>query len=129
MALKLTRLAGTVVYGGWDLNPNDLENSYDHRLLIRTVRDSDEHNAVINVSINGVGVEEHVLRVGGDTLMLENDVEVGLENVHNYTIRETPYCPECERGGEDKKVIPQASFAFSAPREYQILRDDARKKR
>ena len=42
--------------------------------------------------------------------------------------RETPNCRECDRGGELQKIIPQASFAFSAPRDYQIIRDDARKK-
>jgi len=129
MALKLTRVAGTIVYGGWELNPNDLENSYDHRLLIRTVRNNENNEAVVNVLSRDGGVEEHVLEAFGDSFQLENEVQVGVENVSNYILRKTPYCAECDRGGEEKKIIPQASFTFSAPREYKILRDNALKRR
>ena len=128
MALKLSRHAGTVIYGGRALNAQDLEQSFDHKLWVRMVRHSHEQDALINVSIKDAGVEEHVLRVGGE-LQLEEDIVVGLEHVKHYTMRQTPYCTYCKRGGEEKKIIPQASFTFRAPREYNIIRDDAQHKR
>ena len=120
MALKLTRNAGSIVYGGYTLNPDDLERSYDHRLLVRSVKDSSDRNAVVHLSIRNGGVEEHLLQVDGEGLELEN--------VRNYVVRETPFCRECQTGGDQQKVIPQASFAFTAPREYRIIRDDVVKK-
>lgn len=128
MALKLTRNAGSVVYGGWNLNPHDLEQSYDHRLWVRSVRDGDLFSAVVHLTDSAGSVSEHALCNDGKHLELDDDITVSLESVRNYVIRETPYCRECDRGGELQKIIPQASFAFSAPRDYQIIRDDARKK-
>ena len=128
MALKLTRNAGSIVYGGDTPNPDDLERSYDHRLLVRSVKDSSDRNAVVHLSIRNGGVEEHLLRVDGEGLELAGDINVTLENVRNYVVRETPFCRECQTGGDQQKVIPQASFAFTAPREYRIIRDDVVKK-
>tara|TARA_B110000046_G_C12974063_1_gene390295 strand:+ start:527 stop:931 length:405 start_codon:yes stop_codon:yes gene_type:complete len=127
MALKLTRHAGTVVYGGWNLDPENLEQSYDHRIWVRMVRWGDIHDALLNVSVKDARVEEHILTVGGDELSLDEDVSVCLEHVKNYEIKES-YCQTCHRGGDKQRVIPQASFAFSAPRAYRIIRDDVIKK-
>ena len=126
MALKLTRHVGTVVYGGWNLDAQNLEQSYDHRLWVRMVRYGGVDDALINVCVKDARVEEHVLRVGGQELRLDEGVSVCLESVKNYLIRET-WCESCGRGGKEK-VVPQASFAFSAPRDYRIIRDDAHKK-
>jgi len=127
MALKLTRHAGTVVYGGWNLDPENLEGSYDHRIWVRTVRWGDINDALLNVDVKNSRVEEHVLKVGGDELSLDHDVTVCLEHVKNYEIKEA-FCQTCERGGDKQRIVPQASFAFSAPRDYRIIRDDVIKK-
>jgi hypothetical protein len=130
MALKLTRNAGTAVYGGWNLNPNSLNESYDHRLLVRSIikRVGEVDSAIVHLTTRGKGVEQHMLFVGSDPLRVAEGVEVKLDNVGTYVVRNTPYCSECQRGGEDQRNIPQASFAFSAPSEYRIIRDDAVKK-
>jgi len=128
MALKLTRNAGTVVYGGWELDEHDLEGSYDHRLWVRSVRDGEVVSAVVHVTDYDGRVAEHALFSGGDPIKLDSEVAVNLESVRTYVIRETSHCSKCNRGGEEQKKIPQASFAFSAPRDYKVIRDDAIKK-
>lgn len=130
MALRLTRNAGTIVYGGWNLNPLNLEDSCDHRILIRSIskKEGQVDHAVVHLSAVGEGVEQHVLFVGGESIQLCDEVAVSLVNVGIYVIRDTPFCAACERGGDEQKNIPQASFAFAAPRAYQIIRDDAVKK-
>lgn len=130
MALKLTRNAGTIVYGGWNLNPLKLEDSCDHRILVRSIskKSGQVDSAIVHLTTMGEGVEQHMLLVGGTPLRVAEGVEVSLENVGIYVIRDTPFCHVCERGGDEQKNIPQASFAFAAPRAYQIIRDDAVKK-
>jgi hypothetical protein len=124
MALKLTRQAGSKIYGGMHLDPDDLESSCQHRIWVRWVRDDGTANALVHIK-SASGVSERLVEVGGEPVRLCEGISFTLESVYNYTMKATPYCVECQRGGSAKEIIPQASFAFNAPRVYQIVRDDA----
>ena len=124
MALKLTRQTGSKIYGGMYLNPDDLEGSCQHRMGVRWVRDEASSDALIHIK-SPAGVSERLVEVGGEPVSLCEGISFTLESVYNYTMKPTPFCAECQRGGSAKEVIPQASFAFNAPRAYQIVRDDA----
>ena len=59
MPLRITRAVDTVLFGGWDLDPSDLEGSCDHRIWVRRVRDTDTHqDALVNIETPEGVVEE-----------------------------------------------------------------------
>tara|TARA_E500000331_G_C16990937_1_gene597736 strand:- start:281 stop:646 length:366 start_codon:yes stop_codon:yes gene_type:complete len=121
-------MAGSAVYGGYDLDPDNLEGTFTHRIWVRRVRDdSVNQNAVLNIAGRS-GVREEVVSAGQHVFLAE-EVGFTLENVSTYVIKAKPFCDVCKRGGEGRVYIPQANFAFNAPREYEITRSDARRRR
>ena len=129
MALRLTRSVDSILYGGENLNPNNLEGSFEHRLWIRRVRDQrGRQDALVNVT-SQEGVSEHVMLVGDEGISLGNDINVSMIGVQNFTMDYKPFCSVCGRGDVvADRVSPQAQFAVNAPRKYQLIRHDARKK-
>lgn len=121
MPLRLTRMTGEILYGGDELDPNDLEGSYDHRVLLRRVRyqkyDSD---ALVAVAVANVksheGVSEHLLVAGDEGIYLRKDVHISIQFLSTRSI---------ERNGLTTE-IPQASLVISAPTSYALLRDNAK---
>jgi len=127
MGLRLTRTAGSTVYGGYALDPDDLEGTFAHRIWVRRVRDDASHQDALLHIASQTGVREEAVQAG-QSVALTNEVGFTLENISVYTIKAKPYCETCERGGEGKVFIPQANFSFNAPREYQICRSEARRR-
>lgn len=128
MPLRITRAVDSVLYGGWNLNPEDLEGSYDHRLWVRRVRDTNKHqDALVNIK-TPEGVTEEIIAVG-ETLELDSDVLLDIVGVQQYFPKPEKYCDACGRGAHFKKMIPQAKVAVTAPRQYELIRHDARKKK
>lgn len=130
MALRLTRSVDSVLFGGENLNPDDLEGSYEHRLWVRRVRDHRGHqDALVHITSN-LGVSEHLMRVGDEGIFLGNDINITLVGIQQYFMKAKAYCDACGRGDlVQDRMIPQARLAVSAPRKYEIIRHDARKKK
>jgi|TARA_R110002033_G_scaffold168557_1_gene208433 hypothetical protein len=130
MALRLTRSVDSILYGGENLNPDNLEGSFDHRLWVRRVRDQKGHqDALVNIT-STEGVSEHLIRSGDSGIWLASDININLVGIQNYIMKAKAYCDVCGRGDVvDEKNIPQAQLAVSAPRKYELIRHDARKKK
>jgi hypothetical protein len=130
MALRLTRNVDSILYGGENLNRDNLEGSFDHRLWIRRVRDHrGRQDALVNVT-SKQGVSEHLLLVGDEGIWLDQDINVWMVGIQKYYMQANKYCEACGRGDEVReKMVPQAQLAVNAPRKYQLIRHDARKKK
>ena len=129
MPLHITRSVDSILYGGEFLNPNDLEGTFEHRLWIRRVRDTAKHqDALVNVT-SADGISEHLLSVGDEGINLGADIGVSMVGIQEYFMRTKPHCDVCGRGDVvSEKMVPQARLAIDAPRNYQLIRHDARKK-
>jgi len=133
MPLRITRRANSVFYGGESLDPDDLEGTFDHRVWVRGVVDLDgRHEAILNVHTKRKGHQDHVLTAGDEGLQLTDSVFVEMTGVQPYFVKPQVTCPECGRSdgvGAKPFMLPSAKLLVGAPRNYQIVRDDARKKK
>lgn len=129
MGLRITRAVNTVVFGGYDLDEKNPNASFDHRIWIRGVRNHrDRQEGIINIK-SGLGVEEHVIRVGDDPLEISNDVAIEMVGVRDRVAQAEPYCEVCGRGHSfTDRHSPQAELSLHAPRSYRLIRDNARRK-
>lgn len=130
MGLRITRSAGTVLYGGYSLDGNDLEGSFDHRIWFRRFYSTGKRSAVLNVESNS-GVIEAVMQDHGSDAVLQIDpeIELTLVAIKDQFVDTEPYCEVCGRGDRSpKRRVPQGRFNVEAPRSYQLIRDDARKR-
>ena len=132
MPLRITRSVGTVFYGGENLDSSDLERTFDHRVLVRGVVDlQGRHETHLNVHSKHQGHQEHVLTAGDDGLQLTDEVFVEMTGVQPYFTKPKLKCSECGtvRTSAINYMFPQAQLLVGGPRKYQIVRDDARKKK
>lgn len=129
MGLRITRAVNTVVFGGYDLDEKNPNASFDHRIWIRGVRNhKDRQEGIINIK-SGLGVEEHVIRVGDDPLEISKDVAIEMVGVRDRVAQAEPYCEVCGRGHSfTDRHSPQAELSLHAPRSYRLIRDNARRK-
>ena len=131
MGLRITRSAGQVLYGGYDLDGDDLENTFDHRIWFRRFYSTNQtRSAVVNIETDS-GVVEAVMReVGADSVLtLEDGIELTLVDIKEQYVDTDRFCNVCGRGDPaPKRKVPQGRFNIEASREYQLIRDDARKK-
>tara|TARA_B100000780_G_C21113337_1_gene450153 strand:+ start:259 stop:651 length:393 start_codon:yes stop_codon:yes gene_type:complete len=130
MALRLTRSVDSILYGGENLDPDNLEGSFDHRLWVRRVKDyRGKQDALVNVT-SKEGVSEHVLLTGDEGIWLGQDINVSMVGVQTFFMKAKQYCEACGRGDVvSDKMVPQAQLAVNAPRKYELIRHDARKKK
>jgi hypothetical protein len=133
MPLRITRPAGSVFYGGENLDSQNLESTFDHRVWVRGVVDqAGRHEAHLNIHTSREGHREHILKAGDEGLKLTDDVWVEMTGIQPHYTKPKLRCPECGRAGDETAksfMLPQASLIVGAPRKYQIVRDDARKKK
>ena len=55
MSLRITRSVDSILYGGEDLDPDNLEGTFEHRLWVRRVRDHrGKQDALVNVTSKDV---------------------------------------------------------------------------
>jgi len=129
MGLRITRAVNTVVFGGYDLDEKNPNASFDHRIWIRGVRNyKDRQEGIINVK-SGLGVEEHVIQIGDDPLFIGEELSIELVGVRERIAHAEPYCEVCGRGHSyTDRHQPQAELALNAPRNYRLIRDNARRK-
>jgi hypothetical protein len=133
MPLRISRSANSVFYGGESLDPDDLEGTFDHRVWVRAVVDLDgRHETLLNVHTRRKGHQEHVLKAGEDGLQLTDAVFVEMTGIQPFYTKPHLTCPECGRSGslsEKSFMLPQAKLLVGAPRNYKIVRDDAKRKK
>lgn len=129
MGLRITRAVNTVVYGGYDLDDKNPNASYDHRIWIRGVRNyRDRQEGIINIK-SDLGVEEHVIQVGDEPLELAPNVAIEMVGVRDRVAYAEPFCDVCGRGHSfTDRHSPQAELSLHAPRDYRLIRDNARRK-
>ena len=128
MALRLARAVDSRLFGGFHLEPTDLRRTSDDIIWIRKVNISPEHKyAVFNVR-SGDHTREFVLDVR-ESFSLGKEVTIWLEDCDEYPMVVPTKCYSCgaQRKETRKVFFAQARIGVSAPREYKLIRDDARK--
>lgn len=129
MALRVTRPVNSVLYGGCNLNADNLEGSYSHKIWIRKVRSTKHHQDCIANIASADGVEERILSVNDPhPIYLEPNVIINMSGVGEHWTYKSEYCEHCGRGDRSEKMIPQAKLSISAPKKYKLVRNEARKK-
>ena len=92
MALRLTRSVDSILYGGYYLDPKNLEGSYEHRIWVRRVRDHRKYqDELVNVK-SRLGVTEHLISVGGDGINLGSGININIVGIQKFELEGTPYC-------------------------------------
>lgn len=126
--LRITRAVDTKFYGGFSLDLDDLDGTFDHCVWVRRVVNNHKNKRVVINIITAEGIEELTLDVG-ETHNLINKVDVKLTGIQEHWSEQLPPCDACGRGDRQaKRMIPQARFGVEAPNNYIILRHDARKR-
>lgn len=131
MGLRITRAADSLLYGGFELDGDDLEGSFDHRIWFRRFTSTEKKkSALINIETKDGITESVMLTTGEDSAIeLAPSVWLSLMSIHEHWADRPPYCDVCGRGDkQSKRMIPQGRFGVDAPRSYQVIRDDARKR-
>lgn len=109
------------------MDSENLGRTFDHRFWVRKVESiSGKQKTVMNV-ISADGVSEAVLRPD-ETYQAADDVSLTFTGVNEHLSQREPFCHACGRGILEGKIIPMARIAIDAPRSYQILRSEAKKK-
>lgn len=110
--LVLTRKTGSVVYGGRRMGAN-IESNYDHKFTtVKIVDNMRDRFAIIAVEDRDGAVDSFRLDAANDEFYVD-DVRVALVGIRQIS------------GADDALV---ARIGIDAPRDYQIVRDDANKK-
>tara|TARA_R100000654_G_scaffold49165_1_gene75333 strand:- start:161 stop:550 length:390 start_codon:yes stop_codon:yes gene_type:complete len=129
MALRLTRAVDSRLFGGFHLDSADLKGTSDHIVWVRKVNITPEHQyAVFNV-----WSQDHTREFSLDvreSFSLGKEVTIWLEACDEYPMVIPERCFVCgaQRKRPQKVRIAQAKIGVDAPREYTIIRDDARKR-
>ena len=129
MALRLARAVDSRLFGGFHLDSSDLKMTSDHIIWIRKVNISPEHKyAVLNVR-SPDHTREFTLDVQ-ESFSLGKEVTLWLEDCDEYPMVVPTKCFSCgaQRKRTQKVWFAQARLGVDAPREYKLVRDDARKK-
>lgn len=126
MGLRISRAVDTMLYGGRELEIDDLEGTYDHRIWFRKydVRDGGA-TAFINVKSQDL-VRDAVMSTNGDDQVLQIDEDIFLTflGMKERKVERWFTCPDCGHQWTDMRFIPTGRFGFQAPRVYKILRND-----
>ena len=130
MSLRLTRAVNDKFYGGFDLDVEDLDGTFDHCVWVRRVINNYKDKRVVLNLITKDGTQELALDVG-ETHDIEKNIGFKLTGIQEHWAEQEPPCDICGKGGDTqaRRMIPQAKFGIDAPDNYRILRHDiARKK-
>ena len=130
MALRITRTAGSVFYGGFDLDPFNPAETCDHRYWVRSIRDSKGlKGALINIR-DKHGFEEFAVTLDDPEIKVIADVTVELVSLRPKYAEAAPLCMHCGRGHVySDRQIPAADFAIHATESYRVVRDNANKRK
>lgn len=110
--LVLTRKTGSVIYGGRKLG-TDIESNYDHKFTtVKIVDNMRDRYAIVSVEDKVGEIDSFRLDAANDEFFVE-DVRVALVGIRQIS------------GADDMLV---ARIGIDAPRDYQVVRDDANKK-
>jgi len=112
MGLCITRGVGTGWYGGVNLDTQIPETTFDHKVFVKRIRDSKRRQEVFLNIEDKDGETAQVLEVD-ETLVLGTCVVRFLEVQSFY---------------ENGQRLIQARFLMEAPKDYAIIRNNARKR-
>lgn len=129
--LRITRAADTVLYGGYNLDPENLEATADHTFWVRKVSELRHGGSAMIHTRTKTGVSDRVVLINDDLpFTLDNEIRINLMDIHMDVKEAKPYCEVCGRGsGSKKKMVPQAKLGLEAPRSYSWTRDDATRRK
>ena len=130
MGLRITRAVNTFIYGGYELDEDNPDETSDHRIWIRGVRSlPDRKDCLVNIASDG-GIAEHVLVLDEKNLEIAPGIYIELIRIRERGLPVEPVCTACGRGHVfTSKNIPQAELALHAPRSYKMIRDNARRRK
>lgn len=127
MGLRITRASNTLIYGGFGLDLERLEDTYDHRIWFRSfTRPQQGERATALVSINTpTSIRDFTLTaMGSGNSVAIDDLVLTFLGTHIQDLERRQKCPECGTIFNETKKRMQGRFDFDAPRDYTILRDD-----
>ena len=128
--LRLTRAVGSLLYGGEKLDPDNPEETYDHKMWVRRVRDHDGAQDCLVTITDREGRADLVLTVGDKPSRLSSSVSIQMVGIQTYFYGNDDYCEVCGRGDPaQRKSVPQAQILVKAPRKYQVIRENTRKRK
>ena len=129
MGLRLTRSVDSVLYGGTALDPNKPEETFEHKIWVRRVRDhKGNQDCLLNIYTPD-GCVEQLMAIGDEPLRIDPRVAISLVGIQEYWHTPDDFCEICGRGDASKsRVVPQARILVEAPRNYEIIRSNARSK-
>ena len=129
MPLRMTRPVNSVLYVGRNLNINDLEGSYSHKIWIRRVRYTRHYQDFIANIASVDGVIERILSVDDpEPIELEPNVVVQMVGIGEHWTPKNKYCEHCGKGYRAERMIPQIKLSITAPKQYKFVRNEARRK-
>jgi len=128
--LRITRAADTMLYGGYNLDPDNLEKTADHTFWVRKVSDLRHGGSAMIHTKTKSGISDRVVLLNDELpFTLDNEIKINLMDIHHDWRDTQPYCEVCGRGNpQKKKKVPQAKLGLEAPRSYTWIRDDATKR-
>ena len=78
MGLRITRAADSLLFGGLELDGDDLEGSFDHRIWFRRfIYTEDKKSALVNIETRD-GITESVMLTAGEDSAIELSPNVWL---------------------------------------------------
>ena len=123
MGLRLTRAANSKLFIGENIDPDNMSETADHTVWVRSVRVGSRENSVLNIA-NSVGVIEKLFEPE-DSLSLTEEISIKLKGSFEHWMKQPPFCMVCGRGDKKKtRSVPQAKIEINAPRSIGIFRDD-----
>ena len=129
MSLRFTRAVNDKWYGGFSLDSEDLDGTFDHCVWVRKVVNNYRDKKVIVNIVTQDGTEELSMDVG-ETHKLSDNIGMKLTGIQEHWAEQLPPCEECGRGDtQAKRMVPQARFGIDAPNTYTILRHDIQRKK
>ena len=128
MPLRLTRSAGSKLFVGRNIDPDNMAFTADHTVWTRSVRTGEGmEEAILNISTPRWTVEREF--EPGDVVRISDDISVKLKGCFDHLQPQPEYCSACGRGDQKtRRELPMARIEVDAPRNVTILRDDIREK-
>ena len=127
--LRLTRAVGSLLYGGEKLDPENPEETYDHKMWVRRVRDHDGAQDCLVTITGKEGRADLVLTVGDKPSRLSSSVSIQMVGIQTYFMG-TMTTVRCAEGrSRSTKERPSSTDLGQSPRKYQVIRENTRKRK
>ena len=128
MPLRLTRGAGSKLFIGDDIDPDNMAMTATHTIWMRAVQTGEGiEEAILNISSPNRTIER--VFEPEDSFKVAEGIKVKLKGCNNHLLPQPKFCPACGRGDQkSKRILPMAKIEVDAPRSIAVLRDDIKEK-